>query len=93
MDEFATPQTLKIEGYIKKEKVIELSDSGSTHNFIHCKIAWYLNCFIYPTLEFQVMVVDGGTIYFLGKFHKIDLSMGEYVLNRSIIPVLRVGMM
>ena len=43
-----TPQTLKIEGYIKKKKVIVLIDSGSTHNFIHSKIAKDLNCFIYP---------------------------------------------
>jgi hypothetical protein len=28
------PQTLKIEGYIKKKKVSVLIDSGSTHNFI-----------------------------------------------------------
>jgi len=32
-----TPQILKIEGHIKKKKVIVLIDSGSTHNFIHCK--------------------------------------------------------
>jgi hypothetical protein len=31
----STPQTLKIEGCIKKKKVIVLIDSGSTHNFIH----------------------------------------------------------
>ena len=34
-----TPQTLKIEGHIKKKKEIVLIDSGSTHNFIHCKVA------------------------------------------------------
>jgi hypothetical protein len=34
-----TPQTLKIKGYIKKKKVIVLIDSGSTHNFIHYKLA------------------------------------------------------
>ena len=44
-----TPQTLKIEGYIKKKKVIVFINSGSTHNFIHPKIAKDLNCFIYPT--------------------------------------------
>eukprot|EP00253_Pinus_taeda_P034002 PITA_34002 len=32
-----TPQTIKIEGQIKKNKVIVLIDSGSTHNFIHWK--------------------------------------------------------
>ena len=46
-----TPQTIKIEGHIKKKKVIVLIDSGSTHNFIHCKIAKELNCFLYPTPE------------------------------------------
>ena len=30
-----TPQSLKIEGHIKKKKVIVLIDSGSTHNFTH----------------------------------------------------------
>jgi carbamoylphosphate synthase small subunit len=44
-----TPQTLNIEGYIKNKKVIVLIDSGSTHNFIHCKLVKSLNCFIYPT--------------------------------------------
>ena len=33
-----TPQTLKIEGHIKKKKVIVLIDSGSTHNFIHFQV-------------------------------------------------------
>jgi hypothetical protein len=45
----STPQTLNIEGYIKKKKVIVLIDSGSTHNFIHYKLTKSLNCFIYPT--------------------------------------------
>jgi hypothetical protein len=58
----STPQTLKIEGYIKKKKVIVLIDSGSTHNFIHYKLAKALNCFVYPVPEFQVMIADGGTI-------------------------------
>ena len=34
-----TPQNLNIEGHIKKKKVIVLIDSGSTHNFIHYKVA------------------------------------------------------
>jgi hypothetical protein len=42
-----TPQTLKIEGYIKNKKVIVLIDYGSTHNFIHYKLSKDLNCFIY----------------------------------------------
>ena len=38
LDGITTPQTLKIEGYIKKKKVIVLIDSPSTHNFIYSKI-------------------------------------------------------
>jgi hypothetical protein len=43
-----TPQTLNIEGYIKKKKVLVLIDFGSTHNFIHYKLSKALNCFVYP---------------------------------------------
>ena len=57
-----TPKTIKIEGQIKKKKVIVLIDSGSTHNFIHCKVAKELNCFLYLAPECQVMVANGGTI-------------------------------
>jgi hypothetical protein len=73
-----TPQTLKIEGYIKRRKVIVLIDYGSTHNFIHYKLAKALNFFIYPTPKFQVMITDGGTINCSGKFHKILLQGNMY---------------
>jgi hypothetical protein len=36
---FSASQTLKLIGYIKHRKVIILVDSGSTHNFIHRRIA------------------------------------------------------
>ena len=57
-----TPQTLKIQGHIKKKMVIVLIDSSSTHNFIHCKVVKELNCFLYLAPECQVMVENGGTI-------------------------------
>ena len=82
-----TPQTLKIEGYIKKKNVIVLIDSGSTHNFIHCKVAKELNCFLYPPPECQVMVANGGTINCSGKFHNIELTMGEYVFNSPMLSI------
>jgi hypothetical protein len=83
----STPQTLKIEGYIKKKKVIVLIDSRSTHNFIHYKLAKDLNCFVYPVPEFQVMIADGGTINCSGKCNKINLTMGEYVMNSPMISI------
>eukprot|EP00253_Pinus_taeda_P035341 PITA_35341 len=82
-----TPKTINIEGHIKKKKVIVLIDSSSNHNFIHCKIAKELNYFLYPTLECQVMVANGGTINFSAKCHNIKISMGEYVLT---IPILSI---
>jgi gas vesicle protein len=83
----STPQTLKIKGYIKKKKVIVLINSGSTHNFIHYKLAKALNCFVYPVPKFRVMIADGGTINFSRKCNKINLTMGEYVMNSPIIAI------
>ena len=64
-----------------------LIDSGSTHNFIHCKISKELNCFLYSTPEFQVIVASGETINCSGKCHNIKLSMGEYVFNSPMLSV------
>jgi hypothetical protein len=85
----STPQTLKIEGYIKNKKVIVLINFGNTHNFIHYKLAKALNFFVYPVPEFQVMIADGGTINCSGKFNKINLTMGKYVMN---IPMIAIPM-
>ena len=49
---FTAPQTLKVVGFLKKQKVTALIDSGSTHNFINKNLATLLNCFIYPAPEF-----------------------------------------
>jgi hypothetical protein len=77
----STPQTLNMEGYIKKKNVIVLIDSGSTHNFIHYKLAKALNFFVYPASKFQVMIADRGTINCSGKCNKINIIVGEYVMN------------
>ena len=60
LDRIRTHQTQKIEGYIKKKKVIVLIDSSSTHNFTHFKLDKAFNFFLYPTPKFQVMIADGG---------------------------------
>jgi hypothetical protein len=75
------------EGYIKKKNVIVLIDSGITHNFIHYRLTKALNYFIYPAPEFQVIITDGGTINYSGKCYKINLTMGEYVMNSPIITI------
>jgi hypothetical protein len=87
LSRISTPQMLKIEGYIKKKKVIVLIDSSNTHNFIHYKLAKALNSFVYPVSKFQVMIADGGTINCSGKCNKINLTMGEYVMNSPMISI------
>ena len=82
-----TPQTLKIEGHIKKKKLVVLIDSGSTHNFIYCKVTKEFNCFLYPAPKCQVMVANGGTINCFKKCHNIKLTMGEYVLNSPMFSI------
>jgi hypothetical protein len=62
-----------------------LIDFGSTHNFINCKLAKYLNCFVYPVPEFQVMIADGGNINCSRKCYNINLNMGEYLLDSPMI--------
>ena len=91
LESITTPKTLNIEGHIKEKKVIVLIDSGSTHNFIHCKVAKELNCFLYPTPECQVMVANRGTINCYGKCHNIKLTKGEYVLNSPMLSILMGG--
>ena len=83
----STPQNLKIEGHIKKKNVIVLIDSGSTHNFIHCKVAKELNFFLYLAPQFQVMVANGGTINCSRKFHNINITMVEYELNSPMLSI------
>jgi len=87
LEGITTPQNFKVEWHIKKKKVIVLIDLGSTHNFIHCKIAKELNLFLYPEPKCRVMVANGGTINFPSKCHNIKLSMGEYVLNSPMLSI------
>ena len=87
LDGISGPQTLKIKWYMKNKKVIVLIDSSSIHNFIHYKLAKDLNCFVYLAPEFQVMIADGGTINCSEKCNKINLTMGEYVMNSQMIAI------
>lgn len=60
-------ETLKIEGYIKKHKVIVLIDSGSTHNFIDKMVVKRLNYFLYPVKNFSIIIANKGAINYGGR--------------------------
>ena len=47
LSSFSAPETLKVVGLLKKQKVIVLIDLGSTHNFINKKLITLLSYFLY----------------------------------------------
>ena len=83
LSSFTAPQTLKVVGFLKKQKVNVLIDLISSTK----KLATLLNCFIYPTPEFQVLIIDGGTVSCSGKCHSIKLSMGDYQLDTPMYAI------
>jgi hypothetical protein len=68
-----------------------LIDYGNTHNFIYYKLAKYINFFVYATLEFQVMIANGGTINFSAMCHSININMGEHFLDSPMISIQMGG--
>lgn len=73
----SVPQTLKIKGFIKHHPVVVLIDSGSTHNFIHQRVTKVVHCFVRAVSNFQVPIVDGGTMKCEAHCKNIKLHMGD----------------
>jgi hypothetical protein len=87
----STPQTLKIKRYIKHRPFVVLIDSGSTHNFIHCKIADEIHCVVHLVSNFQVLIVDGGTMKCGGCCHNVKLQMGDYHMKTHMFSISMGG--
>jgi hypothetical protein len=84
---FSAPQTLKLIGYIKHRKVIILVDSGSTHNFIHRRIAQETHCYIHVVNNFQIMIANGGWIKCGGRCENVRLQIGDYLLKSHMFAI------
>jgi hypothetical protein len=84
---FSSPHTLKLIGYIKHRKVIILVDSGSTHNFIHCRISHENNCYIRVVNNFQIMIFNGGSMKCGGCCENVHLQIGEYHLKSHMFSI------
>jgi hypothetical protein len=84
---FLTPQTLKLIGYIKHRKVIILVDSGSTHNFIHRRIAQETNCYICVVNNFQIMISNGGSMKCCGRCENVCLQNRHYQLKSHMFSI------
>jgi hypothetical protein len=87
---FSIPQTLKLISYIKHQKVIILVDSGSTHNFIHRRIAQETHCYIHVVNNFQIMIANGGSMKCGGRFENVRLQIGDYHLKSHMF-VIDIG--
>jgi hypothetical protein len=88
---FSAPQTLKLIGYIKHQKVIILVDSGSTHNFIHRRIAQETHCYIHAVNNFQIMIANGGSMKCGGCCENVRLQIGDYHLKSHMFLLTWVG--
>jgi hypothetical protein len=84
---FSSPQTLKLIGYIKHRKVIILVDSGSTHNFIHHRIAQETHCYIHVVNNFQIMISNGGFMKCGGHCENVRLQIGDYHLKSHMLAI------
>jgi hypothetical protein len=83
----STPQTLKLMGYIKHWKFIVLVDSGSTHNFIHKRVAEETHCFVHLVHNFQIMITNGGMMKCGGRCENVKLQMGDYQLKTHLFSI------
>jgi hypothetical protein len=84
---FSAPQTLKLIDYIKHRKVIILVDSGSTHNFIHRRIAQETHCYIHAVNNFQIMIANGGSMKCGGRCENVCLQIGDYHLKSHMFTI------
>ncbi|XP_077224918.1 uncharacterized protein LOC143858163 [Tasmannia lanceolata] len=55
-------QTMRIRGYIKRQPIIILIDSGSTHNFLDPGTAKRTACEVQKSQPLKVVVADGGKV-------------------------------
>ncbi|KAG6480688.1 hypothetical protein ZIOFF_057273 [Zingiber officinale] len=62
-----TPQTMKVKGFIKKQPVMILIDSGSTNNFLDSTLARRLKQKLERASTFDVKVADGRSLTSPGK--------------------------
>ena len=72
MTGISQPQTLKLKGHIKKNKVVVLVDSGITHNFLDATVAKRLNIFSFPLPNMKVMIANGKKIEKVGNAIRLN---------------------
>ena len=87
MTGMSQPQTLKLKGHIKKNNVVVLIDSGSTHNILYATMAKRLYIFSFPLPNMKVMVANGKKIEKVEKCHKVKLQIQDFNLESLFFTV------
>jgi hypothetical protein len=87
----SSPQTLKINGYIKHKSFVVLIDSGSSRDFIHRMLAEEIHCFVRPISDFQILIINGGTMKCCGHCENAKLQMGYYHLKIHMFSIAMGG--
>jgi hypothetical protein len=64
-----------------------LVDSGSTHNFIHRRIAQETHCYIHAINNFQIMIAHGGSMKCGGHCENVRLQIGDYNLKSHMFVI------
>ena len=80
---------MQVKGFFKKIPLTILIDSGSTNNFIDPQISKQADSFVHPCSIFQLMVSNGSTLPYKGKYRNVCISIGDYNLcsNMFAIPL------
>lgn len=83
----AAPQTMRVTVFIKRQPITALVDSGSTHNFLHPRLAQRLLCRVEMAATLDVRIVDGGRLKCSGccpalsvRVQKFSFTADFYVL-------------
>jgi predicted aspartyl protease len=70
---YSNPQTMKVNGLLKRQPVTVLIDTGCTNNFLDEGIAQRLVIHVENCEPFEVKIVDGGTLTCKNKSSNVKL--------------------
>ena len=68
-----------------------LIDSGSTHNFIHKRVAEVVHFFVQAVSNFEVLIADGGIMKCEGCCENFKLQMEDYHLKTHMFVIEMCG--
>jgi len=74
---YSNPQTMKVNGLLKRQQVTILIDTGSTNNFLDENIAKKLSIPMEDCEPFEVTLADGGILTCKSKCSNVKLTIQD----------------